>query len=325
MAVPSSGPLELYGDIGTELGVAQSNVSLGSMSDTAGFPAPDAMSEFYGYSSGVTIDFWMAAGGGGGGSDNYWGTRGGGGGGGGAVRTSGVISGTVIITVGGGGSAGGSSTNGGNSSISGTYTCYGGGRGGGYNDGLNGGNGGAGGGNVAGYSATGTAVPDQGTVGGNGFGSFGGAGGGGGGVLGATTSAASPIFNPEPVMGGNGGLFNFYPWYIMQIFEVGERIGNDFYCSGGGSSRASEQNGYYDNTVGGLGGGGDWQGDAPLANTGGGGGGGGGALGRPGGSGFVVLEIPEASYSGVYTGVWKAENTLGKWFLVYKSSGTYTV
>ena len=49
MAVPSSGQLRLYVDIGTELGVAQSNVSLGSMSDTAGFPAPDAMSDFYGY------------------------------------------------------------------------------------------------------------------------------------------------------------------------------------------------------------------------------------------------------------------------------------
>lgn len=49
MAVPSSGPLQLYGDIGTELGVAQSNVSLHSMSQTAGFSTPDAMSEFYGY------------------------------------------------------------------------------------------------------------------------------------------------------------------------------------------------------------------------------------------------------------------------------------
>lgn len=50
MAIPSSGELELYGDIGTELGVAQSNVSLHGMSQTAGFTEPDAMSEFYGYS-----------------------------------------------------------------------------------------------------------------------------------------------------------------------------------------------------------------------------------------------------------------------------------
>ena len=50
MAVPSSGELRLYADIGVELGVPQSNVSLGSMTDSAGFTEPDAMSEFYGYS-----------------------------------------------------------------------------------------------------------------------------------------------------------------------------------------------------------------------------------------------------------------------------------
>ena len=49
MAVPSSGELRLYADIGVELGVPQSDVSLGAMSDSAGFAAPDAMSEFYGY------------------------------------------------------------------------------------------------------------------------------------------------------------------------------------------------------------------------------------------------------------------------------------
>ena len=49
MAVPSSGELRLYADIGVELGVPQSDVSLGAMSDSAGFTAPDSMSEFYGY------------------------------------------------------------------------------------------------------------------------------------------------------------------------------------------------------------------------------------------------------------------------------------
>jgi len=53
MAVPSSGQLREYADIGVELGVAQSNVSLRGMSAIAGFSTPDAMSEFYGYSSGV--------------------------------------------------------------------------------------------------------------------------------------------------------------------------------------------------------------------------------------------------------------------------------
>ena len=58
MAVPSSGQLREYADIGVELGVAQTNVSLRGMSQTAGFSAPDAMSEFYGYSSGTqnTLD-----------------------------------------------------------------------------------------------------------------------------------------------------------------------------------------------------------------------------------------------------------------------------
>lgn len=49
MALPSSGQLRLYADIGVELGVGQSNVSLGSMSDSAGFSEPDTMSDFYGY------------------------------------------------------------------------------------------------------------------------------------------------------------------------------------------------------------------------------------------------------------------------------------
>ena len=56
MAVPSSGQLREYADIGVELGVAQSNVSLRGMSQTAGFSAPDAMSEFYGYSAVTPTD-----------------------------------------------------------------------------------------------------------------------------------------------------------------------------------------------------------------------------------------------------------------------------
>lgn len=55
MAVPSSGELELRGDIALEVyGTATgSNISLGTMSDLAGFSDPDAMSDFYGYSSSV--------------------------------------------------------------------------------------------------------------------------------------------------------------------------------------------------------------------------------------------------------------------------------
>ena len=48
MALVSSGQLSLS-DIANEQGVSLSNVSLGSMSDTAGFSEPDAVSDFYGY------------------------------------------------------------------------------------------------------------------------------------------------------------------------------------------------------------------------------------------------------------------------------------
>ena len=55
MAVPSSGPLALRGNIALEVyGTATgNNISLGTMSDLAGFVAPDTMSEFYGYTSAV--------------------------------------------------------------------------------------------------------------------------------------------------------------------------------------------------------------------------------------------------------------------------------
>lgn len=51
MAVPSSGQLRLYADIQVEIGGAQNNTSLRTMSAQAGKSSPDAMSEFYGYSS----------------------------------------------------------------------------------------------------------------------------------------------------------------------------------------------------------------------------------------------------------------------------------
>lgn len=56
MALPGSGQLSL-GDIAGELGVSLSNVSLRSMSSTAGFSTPDSVSEFYGY-SGVTYSYY---------------------------------------------------------------------------------------------------------------------------------------------------------------------------------------------------------------------------------------------------------------------------
>jgi len=53
MALPTSGPLSIN-DIRAELGASTTNQSLGAFSDTAGFAAPDAISDFYGYSN-VTL------------------------------------------------------------------------------------------------------------------------------------------------------------------------------------------------------------------------------------------------------------------------------
>ena len=59
MAVPSSGQLRLRADINQEINGnnTDTNVSLGTLSNDAGFTEPDNMSEFYGYSSNVTINF----------------------------------------------------------------------------------------------------------------------------------------------------------------------------------------------------------------------------------------------------------------------------
>ena len=53
MAVPSSGQLRLRADIALEVDgdATGTNVSLGTLSNEAGFTEPDTMSEFYGYSA----------------------------------------------------------------------------------------------------------------------------------------------------------------------------------------------------------------------------------------------------------------------------------
>ena len=57
MPVPSSGELKLRADINQEINGNDTDVdvSLGTLSDDAGFSAPDTMSDFYGYSSNVNI------------------------------------------------------------------------------------------------------------------------------------------------------------------------------------------------------------------------------------------------------------------------------
>ena len=53
MPVPSSGQLRLRGDINLEINGndTDTNVSLGALSNEAGFTEPDTMSEFYGYAN----------------------------------------------------------------------------------------------------------------------------------------------------------------------------------------------------------------------------------------------------------------------------------
>ena len=57
MALPSSGQISMS-MVATELGLSLSNLSLRSMSNTAGFSIPDAVSEFYGYSN-LTYTFYL--------------------------------------------------------------------------------------------------------------------------------------------------------------------------------------------------------------------------------------------------------------------------
>jgi hypothetical protein len=60
MALPGSGQLSL-GDIAGEIGLSISDVSLRSMSSTAGFSTPDAVSEFYNYDAYTYYASWYAS------------------------------------------------------------------------------------------------------------------------------------------------------------------------------------------------------------------------------------------------------------------------
>ena len=55
MALPASGPIS-GSQIGTELGILTGPYSLHNMSLSASFSTPDAMSDFYGYSTAYLID-----------------------------------------------------------------------------------------------------------------------------------------------------------------------------------------------------------------------------------------------------------------------------
>ena len=60
MAVKTSGQLSLRYDIAAEVNGSTSNIRLRTLSSAAGFGTPDAMSEFYGYSSAPpNLEYWL--------------------------------------------------------------------------------------------------------------------------------------------------------------------------------------------------------------------------------------------------------------------------
>jgi len=133
MALQGSGPISIS-QIRTELIGSTTSYSLRTLSAAASKAAPDAMSEFYGFSAAVSVDYLVIAGGGGGGYGSTAIEYGGGGGAGGYKE--GTINlnrnTSYTITVGAGATAGqnnGIITNGSPSSISSLVTPTGGGGG----------------------------------------------------------------------------------------------------------------------------------------------------------------------------------------------------
>jgi len=267
-----------------------------------------------------SADFLVIAGGGSGGSGTGIGSRmGGGGGAGGFLTSTQTISGGSVytVTVGDGGAAvsGNKGNNGVNSVVSGsgitTITSIGGGGGGSSPslDGQDGGSGGGGAGAGPSTSAGGSATSPQGNDGGTGNTGAPGYGGGGGGGAGSVGG------NGATSQGGNGGSGT-----------ANSITGSSVTRAGGGGGCA-----YNGVTVGtgGSGGGGAaaWNAVATsgTANTGGGGGGTENANSGAGGSGVVIISIPDADYSGTTTGSpTVATGVSGKTILTFTGSGSYT-
>ncbi len=271
----------------------------------------------------VAVDFLVIAGGGAGRLNNI-GNAGGGGaggyrnsfnsetsGGGGSSESSLTFNvGTVYtITVGAGGSIGNSGVD---SSLSGaditTITSTGGGLGGGYSD-IDGTAGGSGGGGGQRDSSGGSGTANQGYAGGNNS-NIGGSGAGGAGAVGQNCTTpvagnggaglASSITGSSVNRGGGGGGSNHG--------DAGSQGG--IATDGGGNGRYLTTPAQ-DGTV----------------NTGGGGGGMGSSVGDAGagGSGVVILSMPDASYSGTTTGSPTiATGVSGKTVLTFNGSGSYT-
>lgn len=283
-------------------------------------------------------DLLVVAGGGAGGQTSG---HGGGGGGAGGFRTASSVSltggATYTITIGQGGTAGtalnngtaGQGGNGGDSTISGTgittVTSTGGGGGGSAvanngaaqigKDGGSGGGSGAYATNAGGSGNTPSTTPSQGNNGGHMVGSpyNGGAGGGGANAVGQNVTTNT--------MGGSGGDGTANSITGSSVTYAG---------GGGGGCPSAGPVG-----AGGAGGGGAGAREnnsdsvAGTANTGGGGGGANQSspsnfVAKGGGSGVVIISVPDANYSGTVTGSPTVNTGVGgKTVITFNGDGTY--
>ena len=294
-------PVPVYDTNGESVDIVYSGSTKGWIPNNDGAVALETPQDY-------NVDFLVVAGGGGSGASKSGGGSGGGGAGG--YRTGSAVSFTAgqtyTITVGDGG-AGGAGTsgdvdgsNGSSSSLSGsgitTVTSAGGGGGGDASggSGLAGGSGGGGGGNGGATGATGGAgntpstTPAQGYNGGtvtNGSGY--GAGGGG-------SSNNAPNGGASPSDGGPGTANSITGASVT-------------YAAGGGAGNHQP-------------------GAVGTANTGNGGQGSGQAYaGSAGGSGVVILSVPDADYSGTTTGSPTVTTGVsGKTIIKFTGDGSYT-
>ena len=288
----------------------------------------------------IPVLYLVQAGGGGGGGAVGNGGQGGGGGGGQLIGSFNLTSGAVYtVAIGSGGAAPAqpaptfTATPGFASNITinapgsfGSILALGGGGGaaGGSgvsnNNGLSGGSGGGGGvGTIIGQAGLGT--PGQGSPGGVLISNFSVYGGGGGGGAGTPGGAAGSPSNPSGGGSGGSGVF----WTIGGSSQGYGGGGGGGVLSGVGGAAVAGSGG-------GAGGAGAVPGGSGIASTGGGGGGAGNntAPGGNGGSGVVILAIPNAigtAPTNLTGGTIVAPGTLaaqGFTVVQFATSGTYT-
>ena len=236
---------------------------------------------------------------------------------------------TYTITVGDGGligTIGNVAPNGQNSSIIGGSVSIIAIGGGGSSIGANGNDGGSGGGGGENYCvgqvlAGGAGTLGQGFSGGITPGLYDSPAGGGGG---AGAAGVNGSFITGGGIGGIGLSSNIITIVQAGSASVGQQYGCAvYYAGGGGASAYGIGGGGGGQGGGGYGGYGSGGGSPGTPNTGGGAGSANGA-GYNGGSGVVILSVPNASYSGTYTGTPVISVDGSNTAIIFKQSGSYT-